>query len=101
MAKKLETYIGKLMCPTAKGIKRGDYIDSLYPVVDVVEDQGRKYLLAWKCQITANGRVDHPAYSKSTLKFDDPRLFIKKAARNGATPTAMFRPDSLYMLFMK
>lgn len=94
MKRNLNEYVNTLWSHTAKGVKRGEPLDRVFAVVEVATDQGRDYLLAWKCTLLPKGLIDHPAF-KRPLRPNDPRLFVAKG-RNGSGPTAMFRPDSLY-----
>lgn len=89
-----EWMIGTIFKHSPKAVKAGERFDSVFPVVAIVQDQGRSYYLGWKCSILKDGKIKHPAY-KRPLSQDDKRLFIKQG-RNGSKPTAMFRPDSFY-----
>lgn len=72
------------VCGWDDGLPKRDY-----------EVKTRPYLVAWKCELTPDGLIQHPAYKKP-LSPSDPRLFSPKHGRNGSEPTACFRPDSFY-----
>jgi hypothetical protein len=83
--------IGTLWRHTPKAIKKvGAPADRIFAVVEV----DGKHLVAWKCTELPSGKISHPAFARP-LDRTDKRLFVKKA-RNGADPTAMFKPDSFY-----
>lgn len=91
----LEKFVRTWWKHTEKAVRRGEPESRRFAVAGVVEDEGRKYLLAWKVEDLGGGRVWHPAYGEVELVSVDP--FILRG-QNGSEPTAMFRPDSLYVL---
>jgi hypothetical protein len=84
-------YVGKLMRHTAKAVRKGLPADRVFAITRV---EG-KYLVAWKCDELADGRLLHPAF-KRPLKRGDMRLFRDGVQANGSEPSAMFKPDSFY-----
>lgn len=83
----------ELYVHTAKAIALGEPADRLF-LVAYTDDQG--YRIAWKCQITKAG-IDHPGYKKPmTVGQVESGHGANREYPNGSTPTAWFKPDSLY-----
>lgn len=98
---------------TPKAIAQGEPADRRFAVVayqEPDEDGDDEGLLAWKCTALPDGRLSHPAFPGPLTPqegegwFDehgnkvDP--FLPGPAANGAEPTALFVPDSLYVLMV-
>lgn len=84
----------KMFMHTPKAVKRGCPADRLFVVTTILNDG---YFRAWKCTVIA-GAIVWPG-SKVPQKINEANL--RKIAkpvrtRNGAEPTAEFKPDSLY-----
>lgn len=78
---------------TEKAVARGEPKDRLFAAIRRNGD----YVLAWKHTLMPNGTIRHGGYSGNgaCMRADDPRLF-SEASPEGGTPTAFFKPDSLY-----
>lgn len=87
---KEDTRIGTMWMHTSKAIARGEPAERLFAVVAV----DGPHLITWKHSLRPDGNVYHIG-RQEVMSRDDPRLFEARSP-NGATPTAMFKPDSLY-----
>lgn len=98
-----QKYNQTLMCHTPKAIKAGAPADRIFAVTWVEDTEGlpngkklpcSPVLVAWKCTLLPNGKLDHPAY-KHPLDPKNRSLYVLRG-RNGSEPTAVFKPDSFY-----
>lgn len=89
----------RLYMHTTKAVKANSAI-TIAPEdrVFLVVGQEGKRLIAWKCTLTQDG-LDHPGFPFTALPLTEHGLnqgAFDGIARNGAEPTAVFKPDSFY-----
>lgn len=101
---RLTKLVGTLWCHSPKATRRGCPPLRVFAIAeaddgkakDRLDENQPPYVRAWKCELTSDGKLQHPAY-KRPLSTTDKRLFQIKVHGSHADPSAMFSPDSFYM----
>lgn len=97
MPTSLTQYVRTWWKHTPKAIRRGEPADRLFAVVDVQTGRDRG-LVAWKCRDCGNGMIVHPAYGREPVALADIDPFVRHGITTISEPSALFVPDSLYVL---
>jgi hypothetical protein len=78
-----------------KAVRQGCPADRIFHVVGRWKDGE---MLAWKCLELPDGRIRHPSrWTKPMTLSELHALGNIRSAKNGAAPTAQFKPDSFYV----
>jgi hypothetical protein len=97
----MRALVGTLWMHSEKGIKRGGDPKRIFSVVDAFQPEpgdNRWYLLAWKNELHADGRLLHAHDDWTVPRSHTDKLFwFNGTTSNLCQPTAIFRPDSLYV----
>lgn len=86
---------GRLFIHTARAVKGGEPSDRLFLVVKRWEEDPT-YFVAWKVEKSRAG-FKHPAFPKKVFKhtLELQRVGTLEKGKNGSTPTAVFKHDSM------